>query len=249
MQAWCELDLDNVHAVEQYLRVADVLGIARSNEVVPPRPPASERVAAGPAAGYVVLHPSPLYRYKAWTASGWLALTRHLLARGLEVRLTGGPAAAERDLLRSISEGLSAAERERVRDLGGALSFAELTPLIEGAVAFVGPDTSVTHLSAATGTSTVALFGPSHPIAWGPRPVRWHGSAATPWALRAPLQRRGNVWLVQGEAPCVPCRGEGCDKHPDSHSRCLDELGPARVIEVVEQVLAERSLALEAQSQ
>jgi hypothetical protein len=38
----------------------------------------------------------------------------------------------------------------------------------------------------------------------------------------------------------VPCLGEGCDKHPDSRAQCLDELPAQRVIDVVEQVLAER---------
>jgi heptosyltransferase III len=37
----------------------------------------------------------------------------------------------------------------------------------------------------------------------------------------------------------VPCLGEGCDKHVESHSRCLDELPARRVIEVVDRALAE----------
>jgi heptosyltransferase-3 len=56
--------------------------------------------------------------------------------------------------------------------------------------------------------------------------------------LRAPLQQQGNVWLIQGEAICVPCRGEGCDKHPGSRSLCLDEMSAERVIGLVEQALA-----------
>ena len=111
-----------------------------------------------------------------------------------------------------------------------------------GALVFVGPDTSVTHLAAATGTQTVALYGPSHPVAWGPWPMRHRPAAAgdvSPWRMKAPLQRRGNVWLIQGEGDCVPCLGEGCDKHVGSHSDCLDELPAQRVIEVVDQALAE----------
>jgi lipopolysaccharide heptosyltransferase III len=220
---------------------------------VPPRPPADPPRVAGaaetpstavPRRGgehaneYVVLHPSPLYRYKAWTVDGWRALTRHLIERGFDVRLTGGSAEAERALLRAIVEGLPAEQRDHVADLAGALPFAALTPLIEGARLFVGPDTSVTHLAAATGTPTVALFGPSHPVAWGPWPAHHAATGASPWVLRAPLQQQGNVWLIQGEAPCVPCRGEGCDKHPGSRSLCLDEMSPERVIGLVEQALA-----------
>jgi heptosyltransferase III len=239
---WCELELGDVHAVEQYLRLVDAMGIARVTEVVPPRPDAGATTPDEPARPYAVVHPSPLYRYKAWHLEGWRALTRHLVARGLEVRLTGGPAEAERSLVRQIVEGLDAVERRHVRDLTGSLPFAALTPLIEGARVFIGPDTSVTHLAAATGTQTVALFGPSHPVAWGPWPMRHRPAAAgdaSPWRMKAPLQRRGNVWLIQGEGDCVPCLGEGCDKHVGSHSDCLDELPAQRVTEVVDQALAE----------
>ena len=99
------------------------------------------------------------------------------------MRLTGGPAEAERALLRAIMEGLSVDQRAHVADLGGSLAFAELTPLIEGARLFVGPDTSVTHLAAATGTPTVALFGPSHPVAWGPWPADFQAAGIQPVGL------------------------------------------------------------------
>jgi heptosyltransferase-3 len=239
-EAWCELELGEVHALEQYLRLVDALGIERAAEVVPPRPDTPSAPAASGAA-YAVLHPSPLFRYKAWTLGGWRELARHLAARGLDVVLTGGPAEPERALARAIVEGLDADARSRVRDLVGTLPLAALTPLVEGARVFVGPDTSVTHLAAATGTPTVALFGPSHPVAWGPWPMHWRPDAGEtgPWRLKAPLQRRGNVWLVQGEGDCVPCLAEGCDRHPGSHARCLDELASARVIEVVEQAIDE----------
>lgn len=238
MKRWCELEPDSIHAAEGYLRIVDALGIPRVAEVVPPR---AEPREADDAGCYAVVHPAPMYRYKRWTVEGWRALLKHLIARGFAVKLTGGPAAGDRELSREIVGGLSEAERERIDDLTGRRSLAELTPLIERAALFVGPDTSVTHLAAATGTPTVALFGPSDPIVWGPVPVQWHGhrDQRTPWRRTAPLQRDGNVWLVQGEGNCVPCTGEGCDKHLDSRSRCLDELSAERVIAVVEQALPE----------
>jgi ADP-heptose:LPS heptosyltransferase len=36
----------------------------------------------------------------------------------------------------------------------------------------VGSDSGVTHLAAACGANTVALFGPTQPAAWGPRGER-----------------------------------------------------------------------------
>jgi len=161
------------------------------------------------------------------------------VAPGELVAVVGASGSGKSTLLH-VFGGLDAADREHVAELGGRLPFAALTPLIEGARIFVGPDTSVTHLAAATGTPTIALFGPSHPVAWGPWPLRWRGEGPSPWQLKAPLQRRGNVWLIQGEGDCVPCNQEGCDRHLESHSRCLDELSVERVIAVVDEVLVQR---------
>lgn len=240
--AWCLLDGKRVHAVDQYLQLADALELPRVPEVVAPRPhdDAALRDALGPGwqdARWAVVHPSPLYRYKAWTAEGWRAVIAHLAGRGLRVRLSGGPSEAERALAARLLEGLEPALRAQVDDLTGRLPFAALTPLVEGAAVFVGPDTSVTHLASATGVPVVALLGPSHPVAWGPWPQRWPGPGASPWILKAPLQQAGNVWLLQGEGDCVPCLQEGCERRLDSRADCLDGLAAARVIQAIDAAL------------
>jgi heptosyltransferase-3 len=236
---WCLLDLDHIHAVEQYLRLADALGIPRYSDVVPPRPRDTGGLDAALGfdwrrEAYAVVHPSPLYRYKAWTLPGWAALVEHLVARGLRVVLTGGRGEAEVALVQQLIALLPPPLRASVVSVAGRLRLAELTPLIEQSRGYVGPDTSVTHLAAATGRPTVALFGPSHPIAWGPWPQGFRAAASTPWLMKAPLQQIGNVWLVQGTGDCVPCLQEGCDRHLDSRAACLDELDPQRVIDVVD---------------
>ena len=99
---------------------------------------------------------------------------------------------------------------------------------------FVGPDTSTTHLAAAAGCPTVALFGPTDPRIWGPWPA---GGLAAPWNASGAIQQRGNVVLVQNPLPCLPCQLEGCERHVGSASVCLQELAP-------EQVLAGIDLAL-----
>jgi heptosyltransferase-3 len=44
-------------------------------------------------------------------------------------------------------------------------------------------------------------------------------------------QRRGNVLLLQNpELTCMPCQLEGCERHRESYSQCLDRLPPDRVI-------------------
>jgi len=228
----------DIHAVEQYLRVADALGITRVPEVVPPR---RADAPALPAGGHAVLHPMPRFRYKEWTPAGWQALARALIQDGLTVVFTGD-GARDRGCIDTIVAGLAPHEQGRTQVVVDQ-PLAALTPLLETARVFVGPDTSVTHLAAAARTPTLALFGPSSPIAWGPWPSGATPAGASPWQMKSPLQRYGTVWLMQGEGPCVPCLGEGCDKHHDSVARCLEELSPERVIAQVRAILADPGVA------
>lgn len=230
-------DLDSSrHTVEQYLQLADALGIARVPEVVPPHAMLDDALASETRAQpYAVVHPTPMYAYKAWPQTAWQALIRHLLARGLRVYLSGGPAASERVQVAAIAAPFDPAQ---VRDLSGQLAFAQLPQLIGGARVYVGPDTSVSHLAAATGVTSVVLFGPTDPAPWGPWPQGYAGAGKSPWITRAPLQHQGNVWIVQGIAPCVPCLREGCDNHLSSRADCLAQLPSSRVISVVDEALA-----------
>lgn len=219
-----------LHRVEDNLRLADALGIARAAEVVCPRGRMPEKVARDRP--YAVIHAAPMFRYKQWTQEGWRSLGAFFEQRGLDVIATGGPHPTERRYLDALWR-----EQPAVLRLDGALSWGEIATLLAGAEVYVGPDTSVTHLAAASGCPTVALFGPTDPRLWGPWPVQ---GLAQPWAAAGTIQRRGNVWLVQNPLPCLPCQEEGCERRLDSHSRCLDELAPAQVLAAVERALASR---------
>lgn len=237
--AWCENDSTGRHTVEQMLRLADRLGIPRQPRVVPPQADPAEVAAALPPAWagrpYAVLHLAPMFPYKAWTADGWRALVADLLGRGLDVLVSGGPAASERALADTVLAGVG--DDPRIADRVGRLSLATLAGVIAGAAVYVGPDTSVTHVAAATGVPVVTLFGPSNPKVWAPWPNGHRQPGDTPWQFRAPLQRLGTVTVVQGDKPCVPCLLEGCERRLDSRSACLDELPAARVIAAVQAVL------------
>ncbi len=240
-----------LHTVVQSLLLADALGIARVPEVVPPRPADDSVLDAVLGAQwrnrpYVVLHPQPLYRYKAWTDDGWRTLIRWLAAQGLQVLISGGPAEHEQAAVTALLAGLDLADGA-VLDVSGRLPFAALTPMIEAARLFVGPDTSVTHLAAACNTPTLALFGPSSPVTWGPWPQGWDGDTDSPWRMAVPFQRLGNVGILQGDhgrrIGCIPCLQEGCERRTASPSDCLDRLSAARVIAAAAQLLGVRAPA------
>ena len=219
----------DTHRVTQLMGLAVALGLEPVPEIVCPRGGTPDQVI--PRSPYAVLHPNPYYRYKRWTEGGWRSLVRELIERGLAVVVTGGTDAAETGYL----DGLWADADRSVRRLDGRLDWPQLAALMEGAQIYVGPDTSMTHLAAASGCPTIALYGPTSPRLIGPWPV---GGLAAAWDHAGTIQQRGNVWVVQNPLPCLPCEKLGCEGHLDSRSQCLDELSVRQVLAAVDQALS-----------
>jgi heptosyltransferase-3 len=215
------------HRVAELMALAHELGATADGEVVPPE---ATHLPRPPQRPYAVLHAHPMFRYRRWTDRGWLDLAQALLDRGVTVVATGGRDPAERDYLDRLWNRLDA----KIVRLDGKLTWQELTGLLQGAAVYVAPDTSVTHLAAACGCPTVALYGPINPLLMGPWPV---GGPKPMWQPRGTIQRRGNAWVVQNPLPCLPCEKLGCDGHLDSRSQCLDELTARQVLLAVDEAL------------
>jgi heptosyltransferase III len=212
-----------IHRVDEVLRIADVIGVPVVPEVVAPR---GEQPAVLRGRRFAVIHAAPKFRYKQW--HGWRSLAKALVDRGLTVVATGGASIAERAYLDDVWHDAS------VERLDGRLTWPEIAGCLANARVYLGPDTSVTHLAAACGCPTVALFGPTDPRRWGPWPL---GGLTEPWLAAGRIQRRGNVWLVQEPLPCLPCQEEGCARHIGSFSACLDQLSADRVLQAVSEAL------------
>jgi heptosyltransferase III len=216
----------DTHRVTQLMALAGALGLDRASEIVCPRGSGDRTVA--PRKPYAVLHANPFYQYKRWTDAGWRAVARGLAERGLTIMVTEGPDPAESTYL------------DRVWDAAGTpvtrvrLNWAELASLLQEAAVYVGPDTSTTHLAAACGCPTIALYGPTSPRLIGPWPV---GGLSQPWDHTGTIQHRGNVWVVQNPQPCLPCEKLGCEGHLESFSRCLDELSARQVLVAVDRAM------------
>jgi heptosyltransferase III len=221
--------------VVQNTLLAGCMGIAQHHEVIPPSDVSAEQVLDHLLAfdwrsqSYVVLHPFPMWRYKRWTEAGWQNLGKYLIAAGKKVVITGGGGEDERACCTLLAVQLG----PQATSLAGRTSFGVMSTLLAHASAYIGPDTATTHLAAACGIPTLALYGPSNPIKWGPWPKDCI-AAPSPWEMSAPYQKHGNVLLLQGVGSCVPCREEGCDRHRNSESRCMTEMSSARVISAYE---------------
>ncbi|MGH8476938.1 MAG: glycosyltransferase family 9 protein [Methylococcales bacterium] len=233
IQHWSEFDNTDTHTVREHLKLAELMGIASLTELIPPRGlrELDHSVAEIGKFPYAVLHMYPQWIYKRWTVQGWAAVGRFLEQQKIRLVLSGGPDPEEIEYLNEIQRDLP----ENTVNLAGRVSIAELAGIIRGASLFIGPDTGITHLAAATGIPVIALYGPSNPVKWAPWPAGFNGRDN-------PFSRRGsqdvnNIHLIQGELDCVPCHLEGCERHRASHSECLDSLAANRVVAKIREIL------------
>lgn len=222
----------DLHRVDELFQLSAALGISARPDIVVPRK--SQQLTA--RAPYAVLHANPMFRIRRWTDEGWRGLAQALTERGLNVVVTGGPALAEKEYLDHVWN----SARPPVERMDGSLDWGELAQLLAGAAVYVGPDTSMTHLAAACGCPTVAIYGPASPHGMGPWPV---GGLGETWTRSVSIQNRGNVWVVQNPLPCMPCDLLGCERNLQSYSACLDELPVSQVLKAVDRALARTTVA------
>lgn len=80
---------------------------------------------------------------------------------------------------------------------------------------YLGNDSGVTHLAAALGVRTVALFGPTDPVLWAPRGKK--------------------VVVISRNVECSPCSDQIMKLCP--HRMCLTEMSPQTVIGTIETLM------------
>jgi heptosyltransferase-3 len=183
--------------------------------------------------GYAVLHLTPKYSYKEWPIDCWRKLASFIEKKDLRVILIGMKTATYVE-----DENFWPAGTINLLD---AMSLPQVARLVSGAQIYVGTDTAVTHIAAATGVPTVAIFGPSSPQIWGPWPNSY-SIRKNPWKLKG-SQVIGNVTLLQNSfRDCVPCLKEGCGQHVNSYSDCLRYLDAEEVCSFMHEPL-ERSVS------
>jgi heptosyltransferase-3 len=228
LSKWIPFDNLDTHTVSMNLALAEAIGVKPCHDVVASWKPEDESPPCDQP--YAVLHVYPMYAYKMWKKEAWIELAQWLERKGLRIVLTGGKNETESEYIASLLPFLP----QDTIDLSGKLSLGGVAHLLSRASAYVGPDTAVTHMAASTGIPTVALFGPSNPVKWGPWPKGYEGE--NPYVLRG-TQRVGNVILLQGKGDCVPCMEEGCERNINSESACLQNLPARDAIAALEELM------------
>jgi len=126
-----------------------------------------------PGKRLVLLHPGSGGKNKLWTPTGWLRIINQLSAQpDLRFALLQGP--ADTQIVQHLRSQLDANSLILLKNW----RLGKLSALMSNTALFVGNDSGITHLAAACGAPTVALFGHSDPLIWGPRGakvriVRW----------------------------------------------------------------------------
>lgn len=210
------------HTVEANLDALRRVGLYPTEDekrlVMVPGPEAEAKVDAllaqhGLAAGgFLHVHPTSRWLFKAWTDEANAELLARLAADGHRLVVTGAPNAREQAIVKRILERAQAP----VVDLSGALTLREMGALAARARLFFGVDSAPMHIAAAMGTPVVALFGPSGEREWGP------------WMV--PHR------VVASDHSCRPCGNDGCGG--GKLSECLTSLPVARVHAAVNELLA-----------
>jgi heptosyltransferase III len=189
--------------------------------------------------GFIVIHTPSMWSYKQWPLAHYRQLIAALLSRGHQIVLSGGPDEQDRVCVESM---LDLGRPPGLINACGELDFNQLVTLFKQASLYIGPDTSVSHLAAASNVTTLAIFGPTDPRRWAPWPGR--SPAQVIFERSSAAQTVGNVTVMQGGLGCVPCSRAGCDDHRQSRSDCLIAIKPEQVLEQALRLLGSSSPAI-----
>jgi heptosyltransferase-1 len=220
----------DMHAVDRYLRVGAMLGIADApadfSFVIPAA--ARERAKALLRAhavaldddrpDIVLLAPGTIWETKQWTAGGFADVANHCLQRGRSVVLVGSP--NERAICRRV-----AAAAPGAIDLCGQTTLSELAALTSLAAIAVTNDSGPLHLAVALGRPTISIFGPTDSLWVGP-----YGRADA---------------VLEAGLSCAPCYLRRLSRCPYDHA-CMHAISPALVIDRIETTLAKPDGAADA---
>jgi ADP-heptose:LPS heptosyltransferase len=190
------------HASEWLAAPLVELGL-RATAVPPPCEPEShEQAAAAPffarlPSGFLAVHPRSGSAAKSWPVDRFAELVARDGAR-LPWLLVEGPA--------------DAAAAETLAGVPGAVRARELPPRVLGTLlsqagAYVGNDSGVSHLAAAWGAPTLALFGPTDPAVWaplGPRVRTLRSPTGAMDGLSVETAEAALAELVRSSAPARP---------------------------------------------
>jgi heptosyltransferase II len=158
--------LSNEHEGMRYLSVVEALGYKRQGihtEIKAPEMPSAKGLIGKLKAGLFPgggKNPGTVMVTKRWPAENFVKLAQELDKKDFTVYFFGGE--IDKDVISDLESRIPNLKKIMTKDL------KELAYYIAEMDVFVAGDTGPLHMSAALGTPTVGLFGPSSPLLVGP---------------------------------------------------------------------------------
>ncbi len=178
------------------------------------------------------IHPTSRWLFKCWKDEYMAEVIKWLISNGYRVVLTSSRDEKELKKIESILSYISSYPSESIINLAGKLTLRQLIAVSSLCDLYFGIDTAPMHIAAALGKPVVALFGPSGAFHWGP----WDNeSNGKPYSQRNGIQRFGKNIVIQRNWICIPCGQDGCEG--SKISKCLFDIKPEEVIEILKEVL------------
>ena len=157
LQGPFKLDVERRPAVEQLAQPLAGLGITS----IDPVPRLTASLSTQPM-NRLAIHPGSGSRNKNWPLGHWAELLGDLVPAFDEILLISGE--ADTDIAEAVRPLIPATKLR----LCANRSLWDLVAELSQATLFIGHDSGVTHVAAATGVATAALFGPTDPTIWAP---------------------------------------------------------------------------------
>lgn len=207
-------ELNHPHQALKYLAMAQALGAAPWDGEMPEMTPGAcsdEITALMKNPDVLAIAPGAAYGDgKRWRAAHFRAVAEKWLEKYPDGRVLALGSRAEFDGAGEAIEGLDPA---RAINLAGKTSLDELMYILKYARFCIANDSGIMHLSAALGSSGIAVFGSTDPAATAPVSQKWY--------------------MLYDKLPCSPCFKRVC---PLGTKACLDRITPADVIALMEKL-------------
>jgi heptosyltransferase III len=155
--------------------------------------------------GSVVIHPGSGSRKKNWAFSNYLQVAEKIRSRGLPIIWICGP--AEDHFAFPTSD-----------TVYNNRPLSDLVTLLGQSTLFIGNDSGITHLAAASGCAVIAIFGPSDPVVWAPRGEKL-------------------ISVVYKELSCSPCHLLHLSPTDSCSFECLNQISSNEIVLLVDEHL------------
>ncbi len=144
---------------------------------------------------------------KQWPIEYYISCAQHKIIAGWQVWIFG----SKKDFL--VGAEIQAVLGKNCVNLCGKTTLLQAIDLLALSQAVISNDSGLMHIAAALNKPLIALFGSSSPN------------------MTPPLSRNQQTHILASNLDCSPCYQRTC---PKKHLKCLRELKPASVIEILE---------------